>query len=160
MGVISKYTKAAEAAGLSWPLPDDMDETTLDAQLFPVATPVREHAMPDCAYMHQELKRKGVTLMLLWEEYQQSCAGQAYQYAQFCVYYRQYRSRLKLSRRQTHKVGEKLFVDYSGDGVAMIDQGTGGIRRAQIFVAVLGASGYRSCASLQSLPLNSRLKRI
>ena len=76
---------------------------------------MREHAMPDCAYMHQELKRKGMTLMFLWEEYQQSCVGQAYQYAQFCVYYRQYRSRLKLPMRQTHKVGEKLFVDYSGD---------------------------------------------
>lgn len=142
VGVISKYTKAAEVAGLSWPLPDGVNDTTLEALLFPVATPIREHAMPDCAYMHQELKRKGVTLMLLWEEYQQSCAGQAYQYAQFCVHYRQYRNRLKLSMRQIHKMGEKLFVDYSGDGVSIIDQSTGEIRRAQIFVAVLGASGY------------------
>ena len=80
--------------------------------------------------------------MLLWEEYQASCTGSAYQYAQFCVHYRQYRSRLKLSMRQTHKVGEKLFVDYSGDGVAIVDPQTGEIRLAQIFVAVLGASGY------------------
>lgn len=69
VGVISKYTQAAEAAGLSWPLPDGLDDTTLAARLFPPVTTVREHVMPDCAYVHQELKRKGVTLMLLWEEY-------------------------------------------------------------------------------------------
>lgn len=142
VGVISKYTKAAEAAGLSWPLPDGMDDTTLETRLFSPVTLARGQAMPDCAYIHQELKRKGVTLMLLWEEYQASCAGQAYQYAQFCVHYRQYRSRLKLSMRQTHKAGEKLFVDYSGDGIPVVDPQTGEIRRAQIFVAVLGASGY------------------
>ena len=154
VGVISKYTQAAEAAGLPWPLPDGLDDSTLAARLFPPVTSVREHVMPDCAYIHQELKRKGVTLMLLWEEYQASCAGQAYQYAQFCVHYRQYRSRLKLSMRQIHKVGEKLFVDYSGDGVPIVDPQTGEIRRAQIFVAVLGASGYTiACATLsQKLP--------
>ena len=142
VGVISKYTKAAEEAGLSWPLPEGMDDSTLEARLFPHVTSVREHVMPDCAHIHQELKRKGVTLLLLWEEYQASCAGQAYKYAQFCVYYRQYSSRLKLSMRQTHKVGEKLFVDYSGDGVPIIDPQSGEIRLSQIFVAVLGASGY------------------
>ncbi|MFZ2542099.1 MAG: IS21 family transposase [Gallionella sp.] len=142
VGAISKYTKAAEAAGLSWPLPAEMDDTTLAARLFPPLASAREHAMPDCAHIHRELKRKGVTLMLLWEEYQASCAGQAYQYAQFCVHYRQYSSRLKLSMRQTHKVGEKLFVDYSGDGIPIVDPQTGEIRLAQVFVAVLGASGY------------------
>lgn len=142
VGVISKYAKAADAAGLSWPLPDGLDEATLEARLFPFVAPPRERAMPDCARIHQELKGKGVTLMLLWDEYRQSCQGRAYQYAQFCLYYRHYRSRLKLTMRQTHKVGEKLFVDYSGDGVAIVDPLTGEIRRAQIFVAVLGASGY------------------
>jgi transposase len=142
VGVISKYTNAAEAAGLSWPLPSELNDTLLAARLFPPVASVREHVVPDCAFIHQELKGKGVTLMLLWEEYQASCAGQAYQYAQFCVHYRQFRSRLKLSMRQTHKVGEKLFVDYSGDGVPIVDPQTGEIRRAQIFVAVLGASGY------------------
>ena len=154
VGVISKYAKAAEAAGLSWPLPDGLDDTTLEARLFPAITRVREHIAPDCAYLHQELKRKGVTLMLLWEEYRESCPGQAYQYAQFCAHYRQYRNRLKLSMRQTHKVGEKLFVDYSGDGVPIVDPQTGEIRKSQIFVAVLGASGYTYCdATLsQTLP--------
>lgn len=142
VGVVSKYTRAAEAAGLSWPLPDGLDDSTLEAQLFPPSTTACEHLMPDCAHVHQELRRKGVTLMLLWEEYRLSCTGPAYQYAQFCVHYRQYRSRLKLTMRQTHKVGEKLFIDYSGDGVPIVDPQTGEIRRAQIFVAVLGASGY------------------
>jgi len=142
VGVISKYTKAAEAAALSWPLPDGMDDTTLEARLFPPVATAREHVMPDCAHIHQELKRKGVTLLLLWEEYLASCAGQAYKYAQFCVHYRQYSSRLKLSMRQTHKAGEKLFVDYSGDGVPIVDPQTGEISLTQIFVAVLGASGY------------------
>ena len=142
VGVISKYINAAEEAGLSWPLPEGMDESTLEARLFPPTTVAREHVMPDCALIHQELRRKGVTLLLLWEEYQATCTGQAYKYAQFCVYYRQYRSHLKLSMRQTHKVGEKLFVDYSGDGVPIVDQTTGEIRLTQIFVAVLGASGY------------------
>jgi transposase len=142
VGVISKYVNAAEAAGLSWPLPAEMDDTLLAARLFPQVASPREHVMPDCAHIHQELKRKGVTLLLLWEEYQASCTGQAYKYAQFCVHYRQYSSRLKLSMRQTHKAGEKLFVDYSGDGVPIVDPLTGEIRLTQIFVAVLGASGY------------------
>ena len=153
VGVISKYTQAAELAGLSWPLPDGVDDATLEARLFPLATPVREHVMPDCAHIHQELKRKGVTLLLLWEEYRASCAGSSYQYAQFCVYYRQYRSRLKLSMRQIHKVGEKLFVDYSGDGVPIVDPQTGEIRPAQIFVAVLGASGYTFAEATMSQKL-------
>jgi transposase len=153
VGVISKYTQAAETAGLSWPLPAGLDDSALAVRLFPPAMVVRDHVMPDCAYLHQELKRKGVTLMLLWEEYLASCAGQPYQYAQFCVYYRQYRSRLKLSMRQTHKVGEKLFVDYSGDGIPIVDTHTGEIRLAQIFVAVLGASGYTFAEATMSQKL-------
>ena len=94
VGVISKYIKAAEAAGLSWPLPDGMDDTLLETRLFPTAASASEFVMPDCAHLRQELKRKGVTLLLLWEEYLASCVGQAYKYAQFCVHYRQYSSRL------------------------------------------------------------------
>jgi transposase len=78
VGVISKYTHAAEAAGLTWPLPSGLDDTTLAARLFPPVTSIREHVIPDCAFIQQELKRKGVTLMLLWEEYQASCTGQTY----------------------------------------------------------------------------------
>ena len=69
VGVISKYTQAAEVAGLSWPVPDGLDDATLEARLFPLVTSVPEHVMPDCAHIHQELTRKGVTLLQLWEEY-------------------------------------------------------------------------------------------
>ena len=71
--VISNYAKAADAAGLSWPLPDGLDEAILEARLFPLTAPPRERAMPDCAHIHQELKGKGVALMLLWDEYRQTC---------------------------------------------------------------------------------------
>ena len=69
VGVISKYTQAAEVAGLSWPLPDGLDDATLEARLFPLARPVRGNVLPDCAQIHQELTRKGGALLLLWEEY-------------------------------------------------------------------------------------------
>ena len=154
VGVISRYAKAAEAAGLSWPLPAGVDDTTLEARLFPPVPSVREHVMPDCAYIHQELKRKGVTLMLLWEEYQASCAGQAYKYAQFCVHYRQYRCRLKLSMRGSHKVGEKRSLTIAAAVCRSLIPQTGEIRYAQIFVAVLGAFGctFAEATLSQKLP--------
>ena len=133
-----------------------MDEYHAGARLFAVAAPVREYTMPDCAYMHQELKRKGVTLMLLWEEYQQSCEVMPTS-MRFCLHYRQYRSRVKFSMRQTHKVGEKLFVDYCGDGIPIIDQGIGEIRHAQIFLVVLGASGYTFAKAAMSQKLPDRI---
>lgn len=92
--------------------------------------------------MHQELKKKGVTLQLLWEEYRSRHPEHAYRYAQFCVHYRAYRDSLARSLRQIHRAGEKLFVDYAGQTVPIIDGDSGEIHPAQIFVAVLGASNY------------------
>jgi transposase len=142
VGVVSKYIQAANQAQMTWPLPEGIDDTTLASRLFEPVASVQTHAPPDYHYLHQELKRKGVTLKLLWEEYQQTCNGAAYQYAQFCLHYRTYCNQLKLSMRQTHRAGEKLFVDYSGDTIAIIDQHSGEIRQAQLFVGVLGASSY------------------
>ena len=142
VGAIAKYLKAAEGAGLSWPLPDSLDETQLEALLFPAAPAPSRFAQPDFHYLHQELKRKGVTLALLWEEYCQACTGTPYQYSQFCHRYGLYARRLKLSMRQDHRAGEKLFVDYSGDSLCLIDRQTGEIRPTQLFIAVLGASSY------------------
>jgi len=103
---------------------------------------------PDLAHVHQELKRKSVTLALLWEEYRQGHGEAAYQYSRFCDLYRAFARSLKRSMRQTHRAGEKLFADYVGDTVAIIDTVTGEIRRARIFVAVLGASNYTfACAT-------------
>jgi transposase len=142
-GAVTKYVQRARDAGLGWPLPPDVDEARLEALLFPHAAPVVErYAAPDFAHLHQELKRKGVTLQLLWEEYVEAHAGQAYRYSQFCLHYHRFAQSLKRSMRQVHRAGDKLFIDYSGDTVPIINPGTGEIRGAEIFVAVLGASSY------------------
>jgi transposase len=145
VGVAAKYVAQAEHAGLTWPFPDNLDEAAL-ARLLGQATDVparwSRYAAPDGAAMHQELKKKGVTLQLLWEEYRARDPEHAYRYAQFCVHYRQYRESLARSLRQIHRAGEKLFVDYAGQTVPIVEGGTGEIHPAQIFVAVLGASNY------------------
>jgi transposase len=120
-----------------------LDDAALEALLFPPPPRARSsYAPPDFAVIHQELKRKGVTLQLLWEEYTLANLGAAYRYSQFCAHYHRFRNSLKRSMRQIHRAGEKLFIDYSGDTVAIIQIDTGEIRRAQIFVAVMGASNY------------------
>ena len=88
--------------------------------------------------IHQELKRKGVTLQLLWEEYEKAHGQSAYRYSQFCLHYHDYRGRLARSMRQVHRAGEKLFIDYSGDTVAVIDAKSGEILTAEIFVGDAG----------------------
>lgn len=99
-----------------------MDDARLEALLFPHAPPlVTRHAEPDFAHLHQELKRKGVTLQLLWEEYAAAHPGQAYRYSQFCLLFMRFQGSLKRSMRQVHRAGDKLFIDYSGDKVAMIN---------------------------------------
>lgn len=92
--------------------------------------------------MHQELKRNGVTLQLLWEEYSTAHGEHAYRYSQFCAHYHEYRKTLARSMRQIHRASEKVFIDYSGDTVAVIDPNSGEILTAEIFVATLGASKY------------------
>lgn len=154
-GAVTNYLSRAKAAGTGWPLPAAIDEAALEALLFTRATPaVERRAAPDLAHVHQELKRKGVTLMLLWQEYAAAHAGQAYGYSQFCLRYHRFAASLKRSMRQMHRAGEKLFIDYAGQTVPIIDAATGEISRAQIFVAVLGASSYTYAeASLtQQLP--------
>ena len=142
-GAVTKYLSRATAAGIGWPLPASVDEAQLEALLFPGAAPlVERRAAPDLAHIHQELKRKGVTLTLLWEEYAAAHAGQAYGYSQFCLLYHRFAASLKRSMRQVHRAGDKLFIDYAGPTVPIIDAASGEVRRAQIFVAVLGASSY------------------
>jgi transposase len=142
-GAVTKYVQRARDAGLGWPLPPEVDEARLEALLFPHAAPaVERYAAPDFALLHQELKRKGVTLQLLWEEYSTAHAGQAYRYSQFCWLYHRFAQSLRRSMRQVHRAGDKLSIDYPGDTVPIINAGSGGIRRAEIFVAVLGASSY------------------
>lgn len=143
-GAVTKYLQRAAEAGIGWPPPEAMDDAQLEARLFHTTLTVRpgHHAEPDFARMHQELKRRGVTLQLLWEEYRAAEGDRAYRYSQFCERYRRFAQSLKRSMRQVHRAGDKLFIDYSGTKAEVIDGTTGEIRSAEIFVAVLGASQY------------------
>lgn len=140
---VSEYIRRARAAGIGWPLAEGMHEIELDRQLFPPlpAPTCAGRPEPDWSEVHCELKRKGVTLSLLWEDYKAS-SPEGYRYSWFCETYRQWAGRLDLVMRQSHRAGEKAFVDYAGQTVDVVDANTGEIRQAQIFVAVLGASNY------------------
>lgn len=140
---VRDYLDRAERAGIGWPLPESLSETLLEQRLFPSSPVVSDNVrpMPVWAEIHTELKRKGVTLTLLWEEYRAQHPD-GYQYSRFCDLYRAWAGRLNTSMRQIHKAGEKLFVDYAGQTLDIVNRSTGEIREAQIFVAVLGASSY------------------
>ena len=143
-GTVRRYLQRTTAAGLSWPLPADLDDATLEKKLFPpppVAAP-EERPLPDCGAIHKELKsRKNVTLQLLWEEYKEAYPL-GYNYSWYCDQYRDWRRRLDVVLRQEHRAGEKIFVDHAGQTVPVIDAKTGEVREASVFVAVLGASNY------------------
>ena len=137
-GVVTKYVGLAAAAGLDWPAVQGADEITLERRLLVAPQKPRNHVQPDYGRLHQELRRKGMTLMLLWEEYRAEHADrQTYAYSQFCDNYRRFARQLKRSMRQIHRAGEKLFIDYAGPTIALTDGS-----RAHIFVAAMGASSY------------------
>jgi len=140
---VSDYLKRFEASSLGWPLSPDIDDIKLEKLLFPSVqlTLSPDRAGIDWQYIHCELRRKSVTLMLLWQEYKaQNSDG--YQYSQFCHLYRQWIGRVDPVMRQVHRAGEKMFVDYAGQTVAIYDPSSKQSREAQIFIAVLGASNY------------------
>ena len=140
---VAAYVQRAQVAGLSWPLPDELDATTLEQRLFPPSpapgpfTPLT----PDWPAVHHELKRKGVTLFLLWQEYK-AATPEGFQYSWFCQAYRAWASKLNLVMRQSHRAGEKLFVDYAGQSIPVVNGQTGEVHEAALFIAVLGASNY------------------
>jgi transposase len=132
------------AAALSWPLPATLSDRVLEAMLY--AGPgtqrgSRRKAEPDWTHVHYELRRPGVTLMLLWEEHRQREPG-GHGYSRWCELYRAWEGRLSPTMRQARRAGELMFVDYAGQTVELIDGRSGEIRQAQIFVAVMGASSY------------------
>lgn len=141
--VVTEYLRRAERAGLSWPLPPEMDNAQLERLLFPppISVPSSERPVPDWEKVHRELKRKGVTLFLLWEEYK-AANPEGFQYSWFCERYAEWASKLDVVMRQEHRAGEKLFVDYAGQTIPVTDRKTGEVRQAQVFVGVLGASSY------------------
>ena len=140
---VADYLVRARAAGLAWPLPDTLDDAALEARLFSSAGPpaARARPLPDWATVHRELRRTGVTLQLLWIEYREHHPD-GYGYTQFVEHYRRWARHLDVVMRHDHRAGEKLFVDYPGATVPIVDPDTGEIRPAQLFVAALDASSY------------------
>ena len=139
----AEYVRRADAAGIAWPVPSALDDVELDRRLFPATGDSSERARPaiDGPKIAQELKRRGVTLALLWQEYLAEHPN-GYSYTRFCELYGAWRKCVSPTMRQTHLAGEKLFVDWAGDTIGVIDPATGEERRAHIFVAALGASNY------------------
>ena len=153
---IQDNLKRAAAAGLSWPLPGELTDDALEGKLFGragVRQGVRRRPEPNWADLVIELKKPGVTLQILWEEYRAIHPG-GYGYSRFCELYRGFEQQLSPTMRQEYVAGDKVFVDYSGKKVGIVDPRSGEIREAEIFVAVLGASSftYAEASWTQTLP--------
>jgi len=140
---VGKYLQRASEAGLGWPLAPEIDDRQLWDLLRAAQRPpeAAERPLPAMAQVHRELRRPGVTLQLLWEEYRRDHRD-GYAYTQFCEYYKRFRGQLEPSLRQTYTAGEKLFVDWAGQMISVRDPQTGQSREAHLFVAALGASNY------------------
>jgi len=141
---VSRYAaKAAQVGISSWPLDEKWDDPSLKCAFLQSKPPLKKHSLPNWDEVHDELKsRKYMTLQLLWEEYVEQHPAGAYSYNHYCRMYRKWCKTLRLSMRQTHYAGEKLFVDYCGPTVRIVNPDTGEYRTAQVFVAVMGASNY------------------
>ena len=135
--------RRARRVDLTWPLPEGLTDEALELRLYPLPTAVAadRRPQPNWAVVHRELRRPGVTLQLLWEEHR-AVHLDGYGYSRFCELYRAWEARLSPTMRQSHVAGERLFVDYAGTTLEVIDASTGQVRTAQLFVAALGASSY------------------
>ncbi len=140
---VGEYIRRAAVVGITWPIPVELDDAALERKLFAPAgyNPPRSKPLPDWNRVHAELRRRGVTLALLWQEYRAEEAD-GYGYSRFCDLYGEWRRGITATMRQTHAAGEKLFVDFAGDTMPVLDALTGEARGCKIFVAVLGASNY------------------
>lgn len=151
---VREYLQRAEQAGVTWPLPEAMTEGDLEALLFP-PPPLGSgtRSLPDWKQVHEELKGRGVTLFVLWEEYK-AAHPEGFQYSRFCDLYGAWRGKLPVWMHQEHQAGEKLFIDYAGMTMPVHDRKSGELRQAQIFVATMGASyyTYAEAAWTQTLP--------
>ena len=147
---VSEILSRFKLSGLPWPLPEKLDDKALEAKLYQGKTTNRGKRLPDFTVLHQELKRTGMTKLLLWEEYCQQEPVTAYRYTQFCEHYQRWLKKQKRSMRQLHKAGDKLFIDFCGPTVPIINPDTGECRSAQIFVATLGATNYTYVEACES----------
>ena len=141
IGAVSAAEQRARRAGLDWGTVEGLSDEALELAFYGVLASDRHRSLPDPATLHAELKRKGVTLQLLHLEYRERHAD-GYGYTQFCDHYRRWCQDRRLSMRQVHHAGEKLFVDYAGKKPEIVDPATGEVREVELFVAVLGASNY------------------
>lgn len=153
VGTVSEYLQRVQQAGLGWPLPPELDDAGLEARLFTAPAPARERAAPDWSWIHQELKRAGVTLSLLWQEYREVHAD-GYGYSQYCELYRRWAGNLRPSMRQQHRAGEKTFIDFSGKRPHLVDRRTGEEIPVEFFVAALGASCYTYAEATETQKLH------
>ncbi|MBK1736036.1 hypothetical protein CKO15_12260, partial [Halorhodospira abdelmalekii] len=120
---VREYLRRFAEAGLSWPLPENLGESRLEQLLFPPPPDLPAHArvVPDWHRVKEELRGKHVTLFLIWQEYREA-HPEGYQYSWFCENYRAWQGKLDMVMRQDHRAGEKLFVDYAGQTVPVIDR--------------------------------------
>jgi transposase len=144
---VGAYIERAAEAGLTWAEAEPLSEAQVEGRLFTYIgrSEPKARAAIDFDWLHNELPRTGVTLQLLWSEYQLAAKEAQllpYQSSQFCELYAGWRNQRRLSMRQTHRPGEKLFIDYSGKKPCFIDAETGEVHEVELFVAVLGASNY------------------
>ncbi|MGY3357245.1 transposase [Bradyrhizobium sp. GM0.4] len=143
-GVVHGYVRRARLAGLTWPLPEGLDDENLELLLFPAPTAASQsdrRPTPDWAYVEKELRRRSVTRLLLWEEYR-AANPDGFGYTWFCTTFEAWKQRARPSMRQTHAGGEKVFVDFAGDTIDIFDPITGEVRAMKLFVAAMGASNY------------------
>lgn len=142
---VRRYLERARRAGITWPVPGDLSDRELEARLFPPPLPSNvPRPMPNWSDVDRELgnpRQKGVTLQLLWLEYKES-HPEGYQYSQFCEHYRRWKGTVDLELRHSYRAGEKLFVDYAGQTMPIVDPETGEVWEGQVFVGALGFSNY------------------
>ena len=155
-GVVHGYQRRARLTGLTWPLPDGLDDDSLELLLFPAPTAASQsdrRPEPDWIYVEKELRRRSVTRLLLWEEYR-AANPDGFGYTWFCTTFAAWKKRARPTMRQTHTGGEKVFVDFAGDTIDIFDPITGEAHAMKLFVAAMGASNYtyaEACPS-ESLP--------
>lgn len=140
-GAVAEYLHRAQAAGLSWPLPEELDDVQIERRLFPPVPSSNSRPLPDFNYIHTELKKKGVTLVQLWAEYREEHPD-GYGQSQFNELYKRFEKSLNLVMRQEHKAGHKAFSDFAGKTLHITDRETGDMTPVYLFVCTLGASNF------------------
>ena len=151
-GSVGTYLRRARDAGLSWPLPEGLWMMTAWSYSCSLARRVlqtRTALIPDWSMIDKELRKRGVTRMLLWQEYREQHPG-GFGYTWFCTHFDAWKGRVRPSMRQTHVGGEKVFVDFCGDTIDIVDPDTGEVHGAKLFVAAMGASIYTYAKAVAS----------